>query len=136
MNKGKSSGFGRYIKSSKVIRRDYLDTLDDLRFLYEERGTIYYAVDFSEIYSYVLPGETFREFMPFSGESEDVAQTRQTLALKLLFFGKPQEPLVLLRPYAIELDAFLIRSREETFFDTLKTLPYLIEETEKTAESA
>jgi hypothetical protein len=99
----------QYIAHCRLLLREIEHRLDDLAFM-QQGGTIRYAVDFSELYAYALPDKTGKEIELFVDESEGRADTIQRQALRRLF-EEYSEPLILLNPYAIELQSFFINER-------------------------
>lgn len=97
-----------YLRSAERLRADITDALYDLDFK-ARRGTILYAIDFTEIYSYVFPADEsgFAQLFP---ELTAAELTALNLAiLNSLFFGfdssglKVQSrPITLLSPYRVE----------------------------------
>src|SRR5215467_7777143 len=111
MEKMQKKSFVRYIEDCKALQRELQHAINDLHFTSDQNHTIRYAVDFSEIYAYVLPDETVQEFHLFVDESESKTDLIQRLALQRLFDELP-EKLILLAPYAIELQGFLVKLRQ------------------------
>src|SRR5690606_24110602 len=81
----------------------------------EEGGEIRYAIDFSEIFSYIVPHQdNSRFFNIFSFEMTDEENVLfERLALRVFFYEIPKRedeitiPLILLPPYEVELDRFI-----------------------------
>jgi hypothetical protein len=127
----KDAPIRRYIDDCKLLRRDLQHAVRDLQFRQgreARKGTIIYAVDFSEIHGYAVTGATAPEF-GILGDDERVAEAMQAVAFGRLFFGQP-ERLVLLKPYALELRAFLIRERAHRRDSALEHLLLLQREQE------
>ena len=110
----------KYVKDCKKLKRDLEHTIRDLNFQ-QEGGVIRYAVDFSEIRDYVLPDEEANNFFLFLEESKDIAYLLQRYALKRLFL-KTSEKLILLAPYSIELNDFLIQLKQNLFNNQLNKI--------------
>jgi len=100
--KAADSALRRDIEDARALRQDLQALLKDAEDV-NANWTIYYAVDFAEIHSYIFPheGDALRIFRD---DSEFIGQTIQDNALqRVLFDIKP----VLLPPYFLELDTFL-----------------------------
>lgn len=94
-----------YASKCRELRRDLNHVLTDLDFI-QKKGQIVYAVDHSEIYAYTLPRGTVRGFRLFASDSLSWTGSLQRLALQRLFDGS-SEKIILLKPYAIELQRFV-----------------------------
>lgn len=97
----------RYLRSCRELHRDVEAALVDEEFRF--RGNeIAHAVDFSEIYSYVLPGEAVKGAGAFAELTYPQQVAINEAILSRLFFGDMSvadnpPPIVLLPPYRVEL---------------------------------
>ena len=89
-----------YVSDCARLRNDLQKLIKDKNL----PNPVHYAVDFSEIHGYVLPGSA-RQFRLFSDDDEVSAAQLSVAALHLIFFHS-DEKLVLLPPYALELQTF------------------------------
>ena len=105
----------RYILDCQRIRRDLLHLISDLKF--SSHGSIRYAVDFSEIHAYAVPGDA-EEFSFFAQNSDTSSALIQQMALNKLFYELPHKP-ILLGEYALELRSFLSDARSEELRRTM-----------------
>jgi hypothetical protein len=99
-----------YISHCHVLLRDVRHALWDCR-VRKAGWTLHYAVDFSEIYSYVMPGDSHERAPIGDGWSNDVERQFYVLSR---FFG--ERNILLPEPYAVELAGFvdLIAAKEFT----------------------
>src|SRR4051794_17316597 len=88
-----------YVKHSQALLRDVDHVIDDYE--REKHTKTWYAVDFSEVFAYVLPYAS-HERAPFA-DSWGEDPLRQFYVLSQLF-GRGN--IVLLEPYAVELRGF------------------------------
>src|SRR5262245_50727679 len=104
-----------FARDLRHIRRDFQLMHEDILFA-QQGGTVYYAVDFSELFAYANPMLTHREVKIFSDDNDQETSLIQYRALNQLFFAK--RSLVLLPPYAFELELWInkIRSRGQEQF--------------------
>lgn len=94
-----------YVKASQGVLRD-LTVLIGAHTFQMDGGTVRYAVDFAEIYSFVNPTpQSFESMRPFADRDPRIARILHHAALSRIFFSLPEQ-LVLLEPYAIEFDDF------------------------------
>jgi len=105
-----------YILDCQRIRRDLLHLMSDLKF--SSHGSVRYAVDFSEIHAYAVPGDDAEEFSFFARNSDTSSALIQQMALHKLFYGLPYKP-ILLGEYALELRSFLSDARLEELRRTI-----------------
>ena len=94
----------RYLRDCRALRRHLVQFLSDSAYAKLREGTIYYAVDFSEIYSYVYPASQAKHVRLFSDASNTQLLATNEYVLSQLFF---QRDVVLMAPYQVELDALL-----------------------------
>lgn len=107
-----SVAFNQYVQDCKNLQKDLEGFLDDLRF--EQRGgVVRYAVDFSEIYSYVFPEDNLNQMRIFSHDTDEQARVIQQRAFHELFV-RPKR-LILLEPYLIEFSSWDNRVRNRYF---------------------
>jgi hypothetical protein len=111
-----------YKQACEYLRDDIDLAIRDFRFRSQD-GKLVYAVDFSEIYSYVLPSESYRDFIIFPEAFEDREEISDAIALQQLvltsiFFHLPggQRP-ILLSPYVLEYRTFVESLRNRYFSD-------------------
>lgn len=123
-----------YVEQCKLLKRDLELVLEDDRFATIPGGVTCFAVDHSEIFSYVLrdmPNEDYSLFLARSPQDR--------LAMQLLTFAKLFDQvgakLVLLPPYAIEFDGFLHGLREKAFDDLMQESLLAFEQAEQVASS-
>lgn len=117
MSHTQNDTFKDYTEKCRELKRDLEHALGDLKFRKEEGGTIRYAVDHSETYGYVhtdaYTDKVPKEFSLFDDPDIWIASFHR-LALRHLFDDLP-EKLILLRPYAIELQDFLRYKEQQPF---------------------
>lgn len=89
-------------------------------------GTLRYAVDFSEIYSYVLPADSYKNFILFPDAFDDIeevadATALQQLVLQYIFFDLSPSPkkLILLSPYVLEFRTFVQSLQQKLLIDSV-----------------
>jgi hypothetical protein len=100
----------QHVRDCESLYADFDVLIKDLEL--KEAGTdVQYVVDFSEIYSYVLPDRDPIEFRIFHGDSAKTTVAVQHYVLTKLFFNL-EVPLVLIPPYALELKAFADHLRQ------------------------
>jgi len=96
----------------------YRKFADELRYAIEDYryqskgGKLFFAVDFSEIFAYILPAKSYMQFFLFNQELNDPleiasAQAFHQLLLKHIFFESKEKLLLLLPPYILELKSFV-----------------------------
>ncbi|HEX8317751.1 hypothetical protein [Longimicrobium sp.] len=110
-----------YVRDCERLGRAVNHALEDLEFMHVQKKKIRYAVDFSEIYAYAQPAKTAREFL-FLDDSEETAEYAQRIALDRLFFTGTEKP-VLLAPYALELQTFVVEQQREALNSSLRIFP-------------
>lgn len=87
-----------YKRKCEKLKRDLHNIIEDIKF----EGDIFYAVDYCEIYAYLYSAKTANELALFDIEEIKERSAIQNQALENLFFKNEQ--VVLLRPYALELE--------------------------------
>ncbi len=110
----------QYIKDCQILKRDLEYAIEDIQFT-NNNGTIRYAVDFSEIFSYIFLNQTKTktkneqkfDFVLFGDRKLEKApqikeKRLESSALEELF--QKSEKLILLPSYASELETFLIHN--------------------------
>lgn len=95
------SDLQRYVRHCSAVVRDIRHVVADWQ-MRQHGWNIRYAVDFSEIYSFVLPNETTERAPMADGWGED--PELQFFVLSRFF---AQREIVLLEPYAVELHGFM-----------------------------
>ncbi len=116
----------------KNLKYQLEQIISDIKYI-KDGGQIRYAVDFSEIRSYVLPNENSQDFLVFKDEdknSENIGLLYQSYFLQEMFYNLP-EPLILLDCYAIELRNFLRSIHEGELEQEVKYLITIYKEKEK-----
>lgn len=97
-----------------------------LDYEFKKNGKLIYAVDFSEIFVYILSARSFEDFIvfpdAFNDESEIADATAlQQLVLRYIFFHLTTDPkLVLLSPYVLEFRTFITKLQQKVFEDLVK----------------
>jgi hypothetical protein len=104
-----------YIEHCRVLMRDVTHAISDYD-AFIDGWTLKYAVDFSEIYSYVVPGESHEDAPIGDGWSND--PDRQFYVLSR-FFGA--RDVLLPEPYAVELAGFVDLIGTKEFSGTART---------------
>lgn len=90
-----------------------------------------YAVDFSEIYAYLFPNKTAKEFCLFDDDDLSIISVFQDQALKRLFLNKHKKhKLVLLDSYAQEWKSFLENIARQEIGDILNDVHAAFKELE------
>ncbi|MEM8997195.1 MAG: hypothetical protein AAGF23_20595, partial [Acidobacteriota bacterium] len=96
----------RYVDACRGFLADLDDVLEDLRFQ-RGGGRLVVATDFSEIYSFALPGDGARDMVHFDPDRDaEAGLAIEASALDTIFFGRFGD-IVLLKPYHIELHNFM-----------------------------
>ncbi|MEO1088788.1 MAG: hypothetical protein AAFY88_31545, partial [Acidobacteriota bacterium] len=96
----------RYVNACRGFLDDLDDVLQDLRFQ-RDGGRLVVATDFSEIYSFALPGDGARDMVHFDPDRDaEAGLAIEASALDTIFFGRFGD-IVLLKPYHIELHNFM-----------------------------
>ncbi|MEO1365801.1 MAG: hypothetical protein AAFX50_01405 [Acidobacteriota bacterium] len=96
----------RYVDACRGFLEDLDDVLEDLRFQ-RDGGRLVVATDFSEIYSFALPGDGARDMVHFDPDRDaEAGLAIEASALDTIFFGRFGD-IVLLKPYHIELHNFM-----------------------------
>src|SRR5438270_7136731 len=115
------------------LKQDFSGLMEDAE--REKAGErIRYAVDQSEIYSYVFPERTSQPLRIFSDDEDKRTVAVQHYVLNKLFRGLTHE-VVLLPPYALELRAFANRLWRRGFETTVSMLPELLQQARKVVKS-
>lgn len=122
------SDLHEYIEHCIHLRRDIDHVIEDYT-LATTGWTTHYAVDFSEIFAYVLPYENV-ENAPF-GDSWVNDPVRQFYVLSR-FFGRGE--VILPEPYAIELRAFFDRLLMQSYQDLKNVLDESVEKFRRIAD--
>ena len=97
----------KYVTHCRMLLRDVEHVMTDAALL-QAGWTLRYAVDFSEIYAYILPKDTHELSSIDDGW---FAPSRQFMVLSR-FFGEPE--IVLTPGYALELRSFYLRLADRT----------------------
>lgn len=103
----------KQIMRCRDLLRDIEHVLEDHRRM-QNGWRLHYAVDFSEIFGYVLPGRSHEAGMLDDGWSDPM---QQFITLSRLF---RQGNIVLLDPYASELDAFVRRLLSRSIVESIE----------------
>jgi hypothetical protein len=122
-----------YIEESQKARGIIACLIQDLKYI-KSGGAILYAVDFSEIYSYLIPTAVADEFMFLANRIEEDAILIQRSVLDYFFF-KSTAKHILLPSYGIELEGFVARLKDGAYSDLFSkclTIYKGIEKLEKT----
>jgi len=122
----------KYIDECKILAEELEGIISDLEFV-ESGGVIRYAVDFSEIFAFAYPQETHKEFSLFSDDPGQLCYFYQWHALHKLFI-ESKERIILLEPYATELQSLLLRIGKEhalRFDQLLEKLPEFLKKAEE-----
>lgn len=118
-----------YLESYKdtcdLLKEDIDMAIQDHKFV-KEGGTLRYAVDFSEIYSYVLPADSYKNFILFPDAFNDIDEVAdaialQQLVLQYIFFDLSPRPkkLILLSPYVLEFRTFVQSLQQKLLVDSV-----------------
>lgn len=111
----------RYVQDCIARQGDLARLIQDFAYEADEKGQVWYAVDFSEIHRYVMPDSDVESMKIFSDDDEDVARAIQRSALHYLYFDAPRE-IILLPSYEVELDSFYDRLKWCKAEDLLKKI--------------
>ncbi|HKR63362.1 MAG TPA: hypothetical protein VJZ00_06485 [Thermoanaerobaculia bacterium] len=118
-----------YIKHCEALLRDVRDAIADEDDRADRGYKFRYAVDYSEIYSYIIPGRSHETAPIADGWSND--PERQFYVLSR-FFGEPG--ILLPQPYAVELGTLVdemgkkdFKDLAKTFLDARKEIPKIFE---------
>ena len=98
-----SGDISRAAANCRTLVSDLLGLVNDAR-LVREGWTLHYAVDFTEIFSYVKGADLWRFMRIFDDEREDTTRAANDFILEQLLLG--QQSAILLSPYVIELKSF------------------------------
>jgi hypothetical protein len=110
----------QHVHDCEGLHADFEVLIDDLE-LQQAGIDVQYVVDFSEIYSYVLPDSHPIEFRIFHGDPLETTVAVQHYVLTKLFFDLRVQ-LVLIPPYALELKAFADHLRQRSPRDMIKQI--------------
>lgn len=122
----------RYIHDCENLKYNLEQIISDIEYI-EEGKKIRYAVDFSEIYSYLFPNEKPKEFLLFKDEDKndrEIGILYQSYFLKEMFYNLP-DPLILLDSYAIELRNLLRRLHQGDLEQEIEYVRKIYQEKEK-----
>lgn len=120
--KSSRSPLAHYIRDCRSLHKDIGLLIDDLRFQIDKKGSIYYAVDFSEIHAYIVPEDSAHTMKLLTYDDDELAQVIQHRALSRLLLKAPRKPL-LLEPYLIELKSWIDRIRRKNSKNLPLSLP-------------
>jgi hypothetical protein len=123
-------GLDAYIAHCRVLLRDVGHALYDYR-IRTAGWTLLYAVDFSEIYSYVMPGDSHEHAPIGDGWSNDTERQFYVLSR---FFG--ERDILLPEPYALELAGFVELIASKQYTTTSRSYLRARQETLKALDSA
>jgi hypothetical protein len=124
-----------YIGSCRKLRRELEHVISDIQFVRDQGGEIRHAVDFSELFAYTLPSETAQEFALLDDADDEALIAMQRNALRRLFYSSGDK-IILLKPYAVELQSFLVRSMGGEFDHIVASLPKVLDEVERLHRTA
>lgn len=112
--------FDNYREDCVILKQSLQQLINDLE--YEDKNwSLRYAIDFSELYNYLLPQKATKKTSLFWDDGAvDLITALQELMLKHLFSLANDNPLILLPTYAVELDAFLERQVLKELEDVIK----------------
>ncbi|MEM1178083.1 MAG: hypothetical protein AAGM22_07060 [Acidobacteriota bacterium] len=123
----------RYVEACRGFLADLDDVLSDLRFQ-RDGGRLVLATDFSEIYSFALPGDGARDMVHFDPDRDaEAGLAIEASALDTIFFGRFGD-ILLLKPYHIELHNFMHRLGESQLERTAGHLLELLSEVSELLE--
>src|SRR5688572_12578886 len=124
----------KYIMHCRQLRDFIGCSVADLQFM-KGGGTIIYAVDFSEIYSYLNPNNVVEEFSFVANYSTLDAKLIQRLVLHHFFYASPNKH-ILLNPYAIELEGFVAQGKEGAYVNMAREALRVYKEIETLPQNA
>src|ERR1041385_378361 len=123
----------KYVHHCRALERDIDNVLEDYRVsTATKKWTIHYAVDFSEIFAYVLPEET-HETAPFP-DGWVTGDRLQQYYILARFFGR--QKVILPEPYAVELRSFYDRLVTRSIVTVLEDMAGAVEDMKKLVASA
>jgi hypothetical protein len=128
-----------YKDACEKLRDEIELAIQDYKFR-EMGGNIWYAVDFSEIYSYILPAESFQDFIIFpdvSNDREEIANATalQQLVLRHIFYDlSPEHKLILLPSYLLEFRTFIRSLQQREFLNLVEESARIFNDLEKIIE--
>jgi hypothetical protein len=126
-----------YIQACTLLGEDLNQAILDFDFKADPDHKIYYAVDFSELYEYILPSEAYRDFIYFPQAFEDTAQDKasaiaiQQLILRYILLELDPGQIILLHPYLLEYSKFIQKYHSDVFRDFIKTANLLYTQFQK-----
>lgn len=124
-----------YKNACERLKREIDLAILDLEFT-NAGNKLLYAVDFSEIFSYVLPSESFRDFAVFPADRGKKIDTDtialQQLVLRYIFFDlSPTPKPILLSPYLLEFRTFIRDLPSKLFLEAIKRTEQVFNDLEK-----
>src|SRR5687767_5244688 len=108
MDRIRRNPFKQYIEDCELLLRYIEGIINDYQFQSQGKGTIYYAIDASEIYSYVFPQENLNNMKIFRDEDDAITRLTQNHVMESLFFSELKN-LTILKPHLIELASLVNR---------------------------
>jgi hypothetical protein len=137
----------RYGQACTTLLREYQVLQADLNAVLRDKIEHHFAIDFSEIFAFAKPEETYHELalLPstqtrnrvfVSPEFEIAGRQRYQVLLHRLFFDSEVERLFLLAPYALETDGFIHREKRDTVATANDLLPRALKQVARLEESA
>lgn len=123
--------FGDYINIYKSFASELKDAIEDENYK-ANGGKLFFAVDFSEIFAYILPAGSYKNFFMFDhgigdGMDEIDAQALHQLLLKHIFF-ESTDWLLLLPPYVLELQTFIQKMQTDALDELMQIAADFLEE--------
>lgn len=121
-----------YIRYCRYIRRDLELLISDINYILHEDGKIHYAIDTTEVYAYTFPHviNNKGDFTIFPSDVEVDLRVIQQLVLEEIF-ENGEDKVVLLAPYALEIDALVHKIIENAFQEMVRETANVISEAEK-----
>ena len=121
----------RYVADADSLRRDLGLLIRDIEDQQENNWTIRYAVDFAELYAYVMP-EMRERFRIFYDDDDQLDGIVQDNALKRILFSENQA--ILVAPYFLEFDAFIDQVPSLALSGAAISAPALVAEAKRLSE--
>src|SRR4051812_28514670 len=106
----------QYARDCESLYSDLELIIEDLEFRISEGRTIRYAVDFSEIYSYISPEDIPQVMRLLLDDEDEVVRAAEQRELHNLFFQHPNKP-ILLDPYLMEFMSWMDYFHRQEFYN-------------------
>ncbi len=126
-----------YYSHCLKLRRDLEAAIEDLKHQDIEGPRTRFAADFSEIHAFAVPKRKTdaERFALFLDKDTELGLSLQRISLRKFFFGL-ERSIILMAPYAVELDAFVTALRWDVLENLVMEAPQVIDATNSIAETS